>query len=218
MGLKGWLTPRNLQPSRSGWFRPGWLSLSTMNYYFHCGRQSCSDLQTCSLALSGWLEAGFQHSMSTRWQVALLWASKWTIFCLKLQLFLCSRIFLERFVEHTPMPWIYISFIDIPCTKNTSQCWIQLCFTAILVIFRISRFSLELSLAEAIMKLCLPTNTIPVCKVSFFFPISKIIGCIMPHTSNTAKPRNPLPRLMSLSTKEGKKTGREKRKEAAAVV
>lgn len=32
----------------------------------------------------------------------------------------------------------------------------------------------------------------------------------MPHTSNTAKPRNPLPWLMSLSAKEGKKQG-EKR-------
>lgn len=35
-----------------------------------------------------------------------------------------------------------------------------------------SPFSLELSLAEAIMKLlCLPTNTIPVCKASFFLPL-----------------------------------------------
>lgn len=33
----------------------------------------------------------------------------------------------------------------------------------------------------------------------------------MPHTSNTAKPRNPLPWLMSLSTKGGKKKQGEKR-------
>lgn len=41
----------------------------------------------------------------------------------------------------------------------------------------------------------------------------------MPHTSNTAEPRNPLPWLMSLSTKGGKKkTEREKKSEAAAAV
>lgn len=118
-GLKGWLTPRNTEPPRSGRFQPGWQSLDR--------RQHIELLLSLRLP-SSWLETCFQHFLSTRWQVALPWASEWTLFCLKLQFSLCSMNYLEGFVKHTPMPWINMSFIEILQAKTTSWCRILAVF------------------------------------------------------------------------------------------
>lgn len=209
-GLKGWLTPRNTEPPRSGRFQPGWQSLDRRQHIellLSLRPLSCSDLQRWSLPPSSWLETCFQHSLSTRWQVALPWASEWTIFCLKLQFSLCSMNYLEGFVKHTPMPWIYMSFIEILQAKTTSWCRNRLCFTAILVICRIKViFLLNFHLLKPLWSCYVYLPTQFQCAKLFFF--SKIIGCTTPHPSNTARPCSLLLWLMSLSTKGGKNRGR----------
>lgn len=74
-----------------------------------------------------------------------------------------------------------------------------------------SHFSLEPSLAE-VTSVHQHRSGVQ----NLFFPFPEIIGRKMPHSSNTAKPCNLLPRLMSLSMKGGK-PGREKRSGANAA-